>query len=516
VPGAETRYAKRGEISIAYQVVGDGPIDVVLVNGLCSHVELFWIEPEATAMLRALGSFSRLILFDKPGTGLSDPVAGAPTIEQRVQDVRAVMDAAGSERAVVIGWSEGGPISAVFAATYPQRVEALILLSTAARLAEENVADYLPEIHDKLDSLWRAINQDWIPHWGEGRAFLDLAPSWGHSETYRRLAPIAERACASPGMVRAIVDGIRKYDVRAILPTIGVPTLVLHYRDEWTPVEMGRDLATRIPGARYIEFEGEDHVAFAGDWRPLVGEIEQFVTGHRADPERDRVLQTVLFTDIVGSTKRAAALGDREWRRLLERHDDVVREELARHRGRPIKSLGDGFFAAFDGAARAIRCARAICDATRELGVDVRAGVHTGECELRGDDLSGLTVHIGARIGALAGPGEVLVSGTVCDLVVGSGIEFLDRGVQELKGVPGRWRVCAVADDAAAGARPVSRVDPEIAALTPGPTETMKRIDRVAVRIAKHAPAVPRFALRVTRRPARTPAREHSSPPVQQ
>jgi class 3 adenylate cyclase len=303
---------------------------------------------------------------------------------------------------------------------------------------------------------------------------------------------------------------VRNYDVRAILPSVRVPTLVMHYRDEWIPAEFGRDLAARIPGARYVELEGEDHLVFAGDWRPLVAEVEQFITGRHAEPERDQVLQTILFTDIVGSTERAAALGDREWRALLERHDEAVHDELQRHRGRLIKSLGDGFFAAFDGAARAIRCARAICAATRELGIDVRAGVHTGECELRGDDLSGLTVHIGSRIGALAGPGEVLVSGTVCDLVVGSGIQFADRGIRELKGVPGTWRVCAVTDDAPAGARAPAHVDQATAALTPGPRETMKPIDRIAVRVAKHAPGVPRFGLRLVRGTSRRSRRARS------
>lgn len=495
----KTQYAKKGDISIAYQVVGDGPIDLVLVNGLVAHMDLFWLEPEATAMLKALGSFSRLILFDKPGTGLSDPVVGAPTIEQRVEDIRAVMDAVDSERAALLGYSEGGPPSAVLAASEPDRVEALILLSSGpARMTPEPDRDFLPEIQSRWQECWRVL-ENAVQHWGEGTLVDHFAPSWAQSPVYRRTAPIAERACASPGMARSIVEGMRLYDVRSILTEVRVPTLVLHPSDEFIPVEIGRDLTSRIPGARFVELSGRDHIPFAGDWRPVVGEIEDFLTGRRAEPDPDRVLRTILFTDVVGSTELAAQIGDRRWRVLLEQHDRAIAEHLSRFGGRAIKNLGDGVLASFDGAARAVRCARAICANTDELGMQVRAGVHTGECEAIGDDLGGLAVHIGARVAALAGPSEVLVSGTVCDLVVGSGLEFSDRGTHELKGVPGRWRLYSVSADRPSDRRPVQSVDHEAAALTPGPRETMRPIDRAAVSLAKRAPAMGRLGFRLAR-----------------
>jgi len=494
MPGPRTRYAQRGDVNIAYQVVGDGPVDLVFVNGLVAHMDLMWAEPEATAMLERLATFSRLILFDKPGTGLSDPVIGAPTIEQRMEDLRAVMNAAGSERAFVIGYSEGGYPAARFAATHPERVEALILLSTAARVAE----DYDPEygFRHALERCWGDLNELAVKRWGEGEFALQLAPSWSSSEAHRRLAPIFERASASPGMVRAIIDGMREYDNRSVLPAIRVPTLVLHPSDEWIPVELGRDLAGRIPGARFVELPGADHIPFAGDYRPLVAEIEEFVTGRRGKQEPDRVLQTVVFTDIARSTERAAELGDQRWRSLLERHDRLVDEQISRYGGRRVKSLGDGCLATFDGAARAVRCARAICAAAEDIGVEIRAGVHSGECEVIGDDLGGLAVHIGARIGALASPSEVAVSRTVCDLVVGSGIAFSERGTHELKGVPGRWRLYGVPADRPGG----SRLDREAAAPTPGPRETMRPIDRAVVTLGRRAPSFGRAGFRLGRR----------------
>jgi class 3 adenylate cyclase len=329
---------------------------------------------------------------------------------------------------------------------------------------------------------------------------LELAPTWTTSEVYRRTAGITERACASPGMVRAMYDALRGYDLRAVLPSISVPTLVLHRRDEFVPVELGRDLAARLPDARYVELLGEDHVFFAGDWQSIAREVELFLTGERHEPETERVLQTVLFTDIVGSTERAAELGDERWRELLTHHDRVVQDELRRFGGRPIKSLGDGFLAAFNGPTRAVRCARAICDEVRELGLEVRAGIHTGECESAGEDLRGLAVHIGSRIASLASASEVLVSGTVCDLVVGSGIDFVERGAHELKGVPGHWHLYAVADDRSKDARAVQTAAREAAALTPGPRATMRPIDHAAVTLAKYAPGVSRFGFRLGRR----------------
>lgn len=498
----KTQYAKRGEINIAYQVVGEGPIDLVMVNGLASHLDLLWADPQATAMVRAMSSFARLILFDKPGTGLSDPVAGAPTLEQRTEDVRAVMDTAGSERAALLGYSEGGFPAARLAALHPDRVQALILLSTLARIADTPDPDYLPELEHVRQRMWREIEELAIKRWGEGDFALLLAPSWSRST--KPLAAFAERACASPGMVKAIVDSMRSYDMRSILPTIQVPTLVLHPREEWVPVEMGRDLAERIPGAKLVELPGRDHVIFAGDWRPMVAELEEFLTGRSAAVEPDRALRTVLFTDIARSTERASKLGDARWRDLLERHDRIVRDELSRFGGQEVKQLGDGFLAAFEGAARAVRCARQIAAAAAELGIEVRAGLHCGECEIRDEDLGGLAVHIGARIAALAEPSEVLVSGTVCDLVIGSGIEFTERGAHELKGVPGSWRLYAATGDQPAEARPVAHADHEAAALTPGPRETMKPIDRIAVRVARHAPGLARTGIRRMRRRRRS------------
>ena len=501
MPSPKTHYAKRGEINIAYQVVGDGAVDIVLVNGLVAHLDLLWLEPEGTAMVNRLATFARVIAFDKPGTGLSDPVAGAPTIEERMEDIHAVMDAVGSERAFLIGYSEGGFPAAAFAATYAERVLGLILLSTGARCAQEFDPDY--GFKADLERMWRDFDELAIKRWGEGEFALLLAPSWRRSEAHRRLVPIFERASASPGMVKAIINGMRSYDIRSILPTIRVPTLVLHARDEWMPPEFGRDLANRIPGARFVELPGPDHIPFARDWRPLVAEIEAFVTGERRDHEPDRVLQTILFTDIAASTERAAQIGDRRWRGLLEQHDRIVDEQIARYGGRRIKALGDGHLAAFAGAAKAVRCARAICEEVRDLGIEVRAGVHTGECELREGDLGGLAVHIGARVAALARSSEVAVSGTVCDLVVGSGIQFEDRGVHELKGVPGRWHIYAATADEPAGARVVAHVDHAAASLTPAARETMKPIDKLAVTMARHAPALPRLGLRLSRRAGR-------------
>jgi class 3 adenylate cyclase/pimeloyl-ACP methyl ester carboxylesterase len=492
----KTQYAQRGDINIAYQVVGDGPIDLVLVNGLVAHMDLLWTEPAATAMLRRLGSFSRLILFDKPGTGLSDPVAGAPTVEQRMGDIEAVMDAVGSERAALIGFSEGGAPSAMFAATFPERTEALILIGTTAKWYP--APDYFPDL-ESFHQTWHQLEEVAYKRWGEGEFALWTAPSWARSEIHSRIAPIAERASASPGMVRAIVDAVREYDVRTILPTISAPTLVIHARGDVVPVELGRDLAERIPGARLVELPGDDHIFFAGEWEPVVSEIAAFLTGERHETETARVLKTVLFTDIVGSTKRAAELGDARWRELLEHHDRVVRDELARFGGRPLKSLGDGFLAAFDGPTQAIRCTLAIAEELRQAGLEIRAGIHTGECEAMGDDLGGLAVHIGARIGAAAQPAEVLVSGAVCDLVVGSGVEFADRGVHELKGVPGSWRLYSVMADRPSDSRPVESVNREAAALTPGAGDTMRPIDRAAVALAKRAPSLGRAGFRLAR-----------------
>jgi class 3 adenylate cyclase/pimeloyl-ACP methyl ester carboxylesterase len=478
----ETKYARNGDVNIAYQVVGDGPRNLVLVPGFVSHLDLAWTEPSATRYLTQLASFARLIIFDKRGTGLSDPVAGVPTLEERMDDVRAVMDAAGSEQAAVYGISEGGPMAALFAATYPERTEALVMYGTIVR-GHAEVGHPLGLKQESYTQLLAAID-----HWGEGRSLEVFAPTLAGDALRRRVWGMYERAAASPAMARAVVDAWLELDLSEILPSIQVPTLVTHRTGDFIPVEGGRYAAATIPGATFVELEGVDHVPWFGDSDALVAEIEEFLTGARHAPEPERMLTTILFTDIVGSTERAAELGDARWRELLQAHDSAVRRELERHRGREIKTIGDGFLAGFDGPARAIRCAGAIRDAVRDLGMEVRAGVHTGECELLDGDLGGMAVHIGARVGACADPGEVLVSGTVKDLVVGSGIEFVDRGERELKGVPGEWRVFAVATDGeAAGAEE-----------EPGPSadERVRGSDRIVLSVARRAPGLSRLAMR--------------------
>ena len=440
----QTRWAKAADTEIAYQVLGDGPLDLVLVPWFVTHLEHHWEEPRLTAFLERLASFSRLILFDKRGNGLSDRIAGGdrpPTLEERMEDVRAVMDAADSERAALFAFSEGGPMALLFAATFPERVSSLILFGTFARLME--APDYPwgipPEVMEML-------YEGFAEAWGDGIALSFMAP-FEEDERFRRWWARLERLSMTPGGATAMMRLDSQIDVREILPQVRVPTLVLHHRED-TGVDpgAGRYLAERIDGARFVELEGDSHLAFLGDAESVLGEAEQFLTGARREaPEPNRVLATVLFTDIVGSTERAAALGDRRWGELLGEHHRIVREQLERHRGREVKTLGDGFLATFDGPARGIRCARSAVDAVRELGIELRAGLHTGECELAGDDVEGIAVHIGARVGAAAAPGEVLVSSTVKDLVVGSGIEFEERGSHTLKGVPGEWRLYAVA-----------------------------------------------------------------------
>ena len=436
----ETRYAKSGDVHIAYQVVGDGPFDLVLVPGFVSNVEHYWEMPVVPAMFERLAAFSRLILWDKRGTGLSDPVTGVPSIDERMDDLRAVMDAAGSERAALFGVSEGGPMSLLFAATYPARTLALALYGTTPRFsaAPDFPFGWSPDDYQaRLD----AIERDW----GAAALIEQFAPSGAGDEQLRAVWSRYQRAGASPGMARAVLQALAELDVRPILETVRVPTLILHRTDERVATVHGaRLMAEMIPDVKLIELPGRDHLPFVGDWEVLIDEIEEFLTGARPARTSARVLATVLFTDIVGSTERAATLGDRAWRDVLERHDTAVRRQLDRYRGREIKQTGDGFLAAFDGPARAVECATSISGVVRPLGIEVRAGVHTGECEQRGDDLGGIGVHIGARIAALAQPGEVLTSSTVKDLVVGSRLRFADRGAYELKGVPDRWRLYAV------------------------------------------------------------------------
>ncbi len=449
----ETRYAESGGVKIAYQAVGEGPIDLVFVPGFISHLDLQWGDPRIARFLEKLASFSRLILFDKRGTGLSDPVAGPAPLEVRMDDVRAVMDAAGSERAALFGLSEGGPMSILFATTYPERTRALVLCGT---YAYGGLEPDQPGGRDWTDTYVRV--REAAEHWGEGRTLALFAPS-ADTARDRMARGIFERSAASPHMVQTLIDMVMDIDVRDLLPSVRVPTLVLHRDQELIPVECGRYLADNIPGARLVVLPGADHIPFYGDAEGYAEEIEVFVTGTRQARVADRVLMTVMFTDIVDSTKHAAALGDARWRELVARHDGLVRAEIERHRGREVKTMGDGFLVTFDGPARGIRCARAIIEAMQPLGIMIRAGLHTGECELLGDDIGGMAVNIAARIGALSGPGEVLVSRTVKDLVVGSGITFSDRGDRELKGVPDPWRLFAVdAEEASPGSQPVSDV----------------------------------------------------------
>lgn len=434
----ETHYAKSGDVNIAYQVVGDGPLDLVLVPGFVSHLENDWDEPRSAHFLERLASFSRLIRFDKRGTGLSDRPGGLPDLETRMDDVRAVMDAVGSERAALFGYSEGGPMCCLFAATYPDRTTALALYGTYAKRADPD-DDY-----------------PWVATEEQRRAIADqVEREWGFESDLGTMAPNADaaltawwraraRASASPGAARALILMNSRIDVRHVLPTIRVPTLVLHRSgDRDSQLEEGQYIADHIPGARFVELAGEDHIPWI-DADQIVDEVEEFLTGVRRGPEHDRVLATVLLTDIVGSSERAAELGDRRWRELLEAHHAVVRHELARWRGQEMDTAGDGFFAIFDGPARAIRCAGAVRDRLHALGLEIRAGLHTGECEVIGGKVGGIAVHTAARVVAQAAPGEVLVSGTVRDLIAGSGIELENRGVHALRGIPGEWQLLAV------------------------------------------------------------------------
>lgn len=438
----ETRYAKRGEAHVAYQVVGDGPIDFLLTDAWFSQVEIRWELPAWARLLNRLAKIGRVIIFDRLGTGLSDPVplTALPTLEEWMDDVRAVLDAAASDRAVLIGAFDAGPMAILFAATHPDRTKALVLANTYARFARA------PDYHHgaPLEALKHGL--DFIVRkWGTAELFAAIAPSIAEDEEARRWFGRLCRQSASPGVLGAMVKVIQAIDVRAVLSTIRVPTLVLHRSNaQWIRIGHGRYLAEHIQQARLIELPGRDSAIMSGDQDALLAEIELFTTGKRPEHETDRVLSTVLFTDIVGSTDRIAREGDRAWQELLSRHYAVVRRELARHRGREVDTAGDGLFATFDGPARAIRFAMALRKEVRALGLELRTGLHTGECELTGNKVSGIAVHIGSRIQAKSDPGEVLVSSTVKDLVSGSGIEFIDRGGHVLKGVPDEWHLFAV------------------------------------------------------------------------
>jgi pimeloyl-ACP methyl ester carboxylesterase len=440
LPTPETRYARSGDLHVAYQVTGRGGPDLVFVPGWVSHVEHAWEEPSYAPFLERLAGFSRLILLDRRGTGLSDPVEALPTLEERMDDVRAVMDAAGSERAFLFGISESGPMTLLFAATHPERTAGLVLCNTFAsgmRSAEDPSGPWTPE---RAATIEAAIDAGW----GTGVSARVFAPSRAGDPAFVRSWGRFERRAVGKGAMRKIVAMAVDTDVRNVLGSIRVPTLVLHRSgDRPVPIEAGRHLAAAIPGARFVEVPGIDHFPWVGDAEAILGEVEHFVTGARRFAEPDRVLATVLFVDIVESTRRLAEQGDPAWRELLARFHALARRQLERYRGREIDTTGDGLFATFDGPARAIRCACAIRDAVAALGIEVRAGLHTGECEVQGPKVSGIAVHTGARICASADPGEVRVSRTVRDLVAGSALRFADRGVHALRGVAGEWRLFA-------------------------------------------------------------------------
>jgi class 3 adenylate cyclase/pimeloyl-ACP methyl ester carboxylesterase len=438
----ETRYAESSGLYIAYQVFGEGPIDLVYVAEFWNSIDVMWDQPDFRRYLERLGSFARVIAFDQRGTGLSDPVAltALPTIEEWADDIRAVMAAAGSTQAALLGTGGGGAMSMVFAATHPAQTRALVLLNTGARVTR--APDYPYGTSDEFED---RFVRDLKFGWGRGVLLEAVAPTKAGDPEFRTWWARYQRVGVSLGAVLAQRQKLQQVDVRGVLPAISVPTLILHRRDNRViDLANGRYLAEQIPGARLVDVPGDDYLPFVGDQDAILDEIQAFLTGSRATPEPDRMLATVMFTDIVGATERAAALGDHAWRELIDRHHAIVRRELDAHRGREVDTAGDGFLAMFDGPARAVRCALAVRDGLRPLGLEIRAGLHTGEVELAEAEVRGLAVHIGARVAGLAEPGEVMVSSTVRDLVAGSGLVFEDRGMHALKGVPEEWHLYAV------------------------------------------------------------------------
>ena len=438
-----TRYARSGEASIAYQAIGEGKLDLLFTNGWISQVEQLWESPALRRMFERLSAFSRLILLDRRGTGLSDGAGEPYSLQQEARDVLAVLDAAGSERAAVFTYGLGGPVGALLAAEHPERIGALIMYASVARTTWAPDYDWAMSAQERSEWTERTVAT-----WGEtgGPAMPVLAPSLGDDPSLAAWFARLQRLAASPTQARVLLNAGAKLDVRELLPRISVPTLVMHRSGDiaWDP-RHSRYLAQRIAGARYVELDGVDSLPFVGDSAAIVEEIEEFLTGGRGTGEVSRALLTIVYTDIVDSTMRAAELGDARWRDLLARHDEELRKELRRFDGDEVKTVGDGFLATFAGPpSRALRCALAIVESARELGIDVRVGLHTGECELIGDDVGGMAVHIAARVGALAAPGEVLVSGTVFGTVVGGPFAFVERGFHELKGVPERWPLFAL------------------------------------------------------------------------
>lgn len=431
----ETQYAQSGDFSIAYQVVGDGPVDIILVPGIISHIDFQHELPGYTRFLRRLAKFARVVTFDKRGQGLSDRLADVPSLEERIDDVRAIMDAIDSKRTILIGFSEGAAMSVLFATTYPERVSQLVLFGGLARIMDLMPPNLPPEVvQERLAAVVRG--------WGNGQ-FLGrvFASDFGNPEALARIAKF-EKLASSPGALKSYILSNRRIDINPILSSVRTPCLVLHRAtDAQVPVILGRQLATNIPGAKYVEYPSGDHAFWTGDIEAVAGDIEEFVTGHRAAAEADleRVLATVLFTDIVDSTNRAAQIGDQRWRGLLDDHDDLAGRLINKHRGTLVKNTGDGILATFDGPGRAVRCALALSEETKSIGLPVRAGLHCGEVEVRGNDIGGITVHAAARVMSQSGSSEVLVSRVVTDLVAGTDLKFSERGSYELKGLPGKW-----------------------------------------------------------------------------
>lgn len=436
-----TRYAESDGARIAFQAIGEGEHDIVLIPGLVSHVDLNWERPEFRALLEGLAGFARVVNFDKRGVGLSDRVEHPPPLEQRIDDLLAVLDAAGIERAHLLGISEGAPMAILFASTHPDRVASLMIFGGMARTSEAPDYPFAPPRQALLDAALELIT----PHWDEPVLLEVMQPSLADDPEVRdRWIRIAQ-ASASPAMIVQLYFMALDLDVRAILEAIHVPTLVMHVRgDRAVPVQAGRFLAEQISGARFIEYEGADHFPVEAGIPPIVGDIEEFLTGARTAPAPDRVLMTVMFTDIVSSTEQAATMGDAAWHELLDRHHAAVAEAVEAHRGRVRKTLGDGALATFDVPARGIAAARAVLAAMERLGLAVRIGLHCGEVELQGDDVAGIAVHLASRVAGEAGPGQILVSRTICDLTAGSGISYADQGTHELKGIDTPWQLLSV------------------------------------------------------------------------
>ncbi|WP_123024311.1 adenylate/guanylate cyclase domain-containing protein [Mycolicibacterium stellerae] len=517
----ETSYAPCGDLSLAYQVFGDGPVELVYAGSFVSHVELFWALPEYEAFMNRLATFCRVVVFDKAGVGLSDPVPKIRTLDDRAAEIEAVMDAVGFRTAALMGISEGGPATMVFAATRPERTRALVLTGTAAYVPSNSWDDvdldpaelrarglvelgeeYTPSVDQIADTqkFARSVRSGW----GSGEALRTVIPS---APSVRQLGML-ERMSASPGMARATLEATFHLDVRSVLSAISAPTLVVHAKaDPIAPVQFGRYLADNIPGARMVEVDGADHAPWMTDPDRVVAEVEELLTGSHAAPARShRALRTVLFTDIVASTERAAAAGDERWRATLNRLGDGTAEAAARFDGMVVKSTGDGHLITFEGPTQAIRCAEALRDDAEGLGIEIRVGIHTGECELMDADIGGIAVHIAARILGQAGGGEIVVSRTVRDLVVGSGIGFADRGSVELRGVPGSWELLIVNH---CGAQSDSAEARLASAPTPGPRAAMRRSDRAVALVAKRTPWILRGMSRIaptTTRPANNDA----------